>query len=93
MEKINATKARKNFFYLLEQSKKTGRKYLVLKDNLPAVYMSPATVGVELEDDITLVLKETKGSWGKLTETEKVSEAKKRLLELKAAKARKKLWY
>jgi len=46
MEKINATKARKNFFYLLEQSKKTGRKYLVLKDNLPAVYMSPATVGV-----------------------------------------------
>ncbi|HAZ29417.1 TPA: hypothetical protein DCY43_01520 [candidate division WWE3 bacterium] len=92
MERINATKARKNFFYLLEQSKKTGRKYLVLKDNSPVAYISPAKVGVEFEDDIMSILKETKGSWEKLTETEKISEAKKRSLELKAAKARKQPW-
>ncbi len=55
--------------------------------------MSPATVGIELEDDVTSILKETKGSWGKPAEAEKVFEVKKRQLELKAAKARKQLWY
>ncbi len=43
MKRINATKARNNFFQILNESYKENKTFLVEKSDIPVIYIVPAT--------------------------------------------------